>query len=93
MRKLALPQFMKDANESMRASTPHLRAANEARARATSLLREIQDPNAQLSPEQRAERRRKIASLHEQARREVEVVHRLTAQLQTRLPPWTRIYK
>jgi hypothetical protein len=84
---------MKEATETMRAGAPHRRAAIEARERATSLLREVEDPNVRLTPEQRAERREQIASLQEDARREEEAVLGLTAELETRLPAWIKITK
>jgi hypothetical protein len=81
---------MKDATETMRADAPHRRAAIEAREKATRLMREVEDPNIRLSPEQRAERRQQIASLQEDARREQEAVLGLTDELRTHLPAWIK---
>lgn len=84
---------MKDATETMRAAAPHRRAAIEARERAMSLLREGEDPNIRLSPEQRTEQRQQIAALQEDARREEEAILGLTTELQTHLPAWIKITK
>ncbi len=93
VRKLRQPRPMNEATETMRAHAPHRRAAIEARERATSLLREVEDPKAGLTPEQRAERRGQIAGLQKDARREEETVRGLTAKLETRLPAWIKITK
>jgi|HubBroStandDraft_3_1064219.scaffolds.fasta_scaffold84456_2 hypothetical protein len=93
MRKLPLPRFMKDATETLQAATPHRQAAREARENATGLASEVEDPSTEISPEQQIARRDEIDRLRDEARREDEVVHGLTAELQTRLPSWVKITK
>jgi len=74
----------------MRASTPHLRAANETQEKINALMGEVQDEHSTLSPEERATRRQEIDELWEQARREQDGFRSQMDELKARHPRWIK---
>jgi hypothetical protein len=88
--KLPQPRILKDAVEAMRASTPHLQAANATQEKLIALLREVQDEHSGLSDEERAARRKQIDQLREQARDESRAARRPMDDLKERYARWIK---
>jgi hypothetical protein len=86
--KLPQPRILKDAVEAMRASTPHLQAANATQEKLIALLREVKDEHSGLSAEEQAARREEIDRLREQARDESRAARRPMDELKERYPRW-----
>jgi hypothetical protein len=80
-----LPQDFHEVNVAM---APHMRAANEAQQRAIELLRELHDPAAELSADDRAARQAVIDELWAESRRASEAAQRASDEFKAKHPRW-----
>jgi hypothetical protein len=90
VRKLPLPQVLKDVVEAMKTSTPPLRAANAKQEKIIALLDEVENERSRLSAEERDARRREIDGLWKQVRCEKNAARRPMDELKARYPRWIK---
>jgi len=90
MGKLQMPRLLTDILQAMRASTPHIEAANTTQEKIIRLLHEVNDERSSPGPEERAARQQEIDELSKQVRREHDAARHSMDELKARYPRWIK---